>query len=234
MIKYRHIYRILYRFLRMGHHRFFMDRLISAKYFRVFHVTICTFTSNHNREQNNQTVENIPDELIMQHVRDGNLTEMSVLFERYHVRLYNFFLKLGMKNDISQDLTQNLFYRMIKYRQTYKNESSVKSWMFQIARNLHIDYRKQQKKSDDLLMITDTYPTEVIDDGDDYTSEEYERLDRALSDLKEDQKEILVLSRYQGLKYEEISSITHQSVPAIKVAVHRAIKQLRGIYFKQI
>ncbi len=178
-------------------------------------------------------MENLPDEIIMQHVRNGNLTEMSVLFERYHVRIYNFFLKLGVKSYISQDLAQNLFYRMIKYRQTYKDGSSVKSWIFQIARNLHIDYRKQQKKSEDLLIVTDTYPTEVIDEGDGYTSEEYERLENAFSALNDDQKEILVLSRYQGLKYEEISSITHQSVPAIKVAMHRAIKQLRGIYFKQ-
>jgi RNA polymerase sigma factor (sigma-70 family) len=178
-------------------------------------------------------VENIPDEIIMQHVKDGNLAEMSVLFERYHVRLYNFFLKMGLKSHISQDLTQNLFYRMLKYRQTYNN-GSVKSWIYQIARNLHADYRRQQKKSESLMMITDTYPAEVIDEGDGYTSEEYERLDHAISALSEEQREIIVLSRYQGLKYEEISSITNQSVSAIKVAMHRTMKQLRGIYFKQI
>jgi RNA polymerase sigma-70 factor (ECF subfamily) len=55
-----------------------------------------------------------------------------------------------------------------------------------------------------------------------------------MSDLSADQKELIVLSRYQGLKYEEISVITNQSVAAIKVAMYRAIRQLRGIYFKQI
>ncbi len=50
--------------------------------------------------------------------------------------------------------------------------------------------------------------------------------------LTPEQKEILVLSRFQGLKYEEISSIRDLSVPAIKVQVHRAIKQLREHYFK--
>jgi len=67
-----------------------------------------------------QKVENTPDEKIMQNVRDGNIAEMSVLFERYHLRLYNFFLKMGLQKDISQDLTQNLFYRIIKYRRTYR------------------------------------------------------------------------------------------------------------------
>lgn len=170
----------------------------------------------------------------MEHVKDGNLAEMSVLFERYHLKIYNFFLKLTMKKDISQDLTQNLFYRIIKYKKTYKNEYSFKCWMYQMARNLFKDYYNDEKKSDDLFNKTENYPFEVIDESDAYQEEDYERLEIALSGLRTEHKEIIVLSRFQGLKYEEISAITNQSVPAIKVAMHRAIKQLRGIYFKQI
>jgi RNA polymerase sigma factor (sigma-70 family) len=177
--------------------------------------------------------ENIPDETVMQNVKNGNLAEMSVLFERYHVRLYNFFLKMGLSRDTSQDLTQNLFYRMIKYRQSYRSGNTVKSWIYQIARNLHADYCKKQKKSDELFMVTETYPGDVTDETDNFIEDDFERLDRALSELPDAQKEIIVLSRYQGLKYGEISGIINQSVPAIKVAMHRAIKQLRSIYMKQ-
>lgn len=176
----------------------------------------------------------ISDEIIMQAVKEGNLPEMSVLFERYHLKMYNFFLKLCMKKDISQDLTQNLFYRMIKYKHTYKNGYSVKSWIYQMARNLHANYRKQQKKTQESFMNIDNYTNEIIDYKENFGEEDYERLQKALSTLSDEQKEIIVLSRYQGLKYEEISVITSQSVPAIKVAMHRAIKQLRGIYFKQL
>ena len=83
-------------------------------------------------------------------------------------------------------------------------------------------------------MTTDAYPNKVIDASDSYMEEDYERLDRAFSALSDAQREIIILSRYQGLKYEEISAIINQSVPAIKVAMHRAMKQLRCIYFKQI
>lgn len=176
----------------------------------------------------------IADEILMQRVKEGNLSEMSVLFERYHLRLYNFFFRLTFKKDISQDLTQNLFYRMIKYRNSYKNESSVKSWVYQIARNLHIDFYKEEKRSAILFLKTDNYPVEVIDEEDSFHEDDYERLEHAFSALNDDQKELIVLSRYQGLKYEEISAITNQSVAAIKVAIYRAIKQLRGVYFKQI
>lgn len=176
----------------------------------------------------------IQDEIIMQHVKDGNLSEMSELFERYNVRLFNYFLKLTRNRLISQDLTQNLFYRMIRYKNSYKNEYSVKAWMYQMARNLHIDYCKEEKRSEALFLNTDTYPVDISDETDGFPEDDYERLERSFATLNNEQRELIILSRYQGLKYEEISHIVNQSVPAIKVAIHRAIKQLRGIYFKQI
>jgi len=174
------------------------------------------------------------DEILMQNVKEGNISEMSVLFERYHLRIFNFFFRLTFDMDVSQDLTQNLFYRMIKYKNSYKSEYSVKSWIFQIARNLHADWCKEEKRSEELFLKTDKYTVEPVDDTEGYHEDDYDRLEKAISDLSEEQKEIIVLSRYQGLRYEEISAITNQSVAAIKVAMHRAIRQLRGIYFKQI
>ena len=176
----------------------------------------------------------ITDEILMQNVKNGELSEMSVLFERYHLRIYNFFFRLTYDMDVSQDLTQNLFYRMIKYKNSYKKEYSVKSWIFQIARNLHADYCKEAKRSEELFMKTDKYIVEPADETEGYHEDDYDRLEKAMSDLSIEQKEIIILSRFQGMKYEEISEITNQSVGAIKVAMYRAIKQLRGIYFKQI
>ena len=174
------------------------------------------------------------DEILMENVKSGNLSDMSLLFERYHLRVYNFFFRLTFNMDVSNDLTQNLFYRMIKYKNSYKSEYSVKSWIFQIARNLHVDYCKEEKRSGELFLKTDKYSVEPFDDNEGYREDDYDRLEKAMSNLSVEQKEIIVLSRYQGMKYEEISEITNQSVGAIKVAMYRAIKQLRGIYFKQI
>jgi len=170
----------------------------------------------------------------MSRVKQGNLPEMSGLFERYHVKLFNFFLKLTHDQSVSQDLTQNLFYRVIKYRQSYKDDNSFKSWIYQMARNMHIDYCKQQKRSSDRFENVEEYDENVIDHKPVFEEEEFERLDKALTKLNPEQLEIIVLSRYQGLKYEEISKIQNSTVAAIKVQMHRAIKQLREIYFKQL
>ena len=101
-----------------------------------------------------------------------------------------------------------------------------------MARNLHIDYCKEEKRSDDLFLKTDSYPVEVTDENTGFREDDYERLDEAFAQLSTSQKELIILSRYQGLKYEEISEILNQSVPAIKVAMHRTINQLRANYFK--
>lgn len=70
-------------------------------------------------------------------VKEGSLSELAVLFERYNVRLFNFFLKLTFDKAASEDLTQTLFYRVIKYRQTYKaEEGSFKTWIYQMGRNV--------------------------------------------------------------------------------------------------
>jgi RNA polymerase sigma factor (sigma-70 family) len=176
----------------------------------------------------------VSDEVIMGHVRDGSLSEISILFERYHLRIYNFFFRLTYDMDVSQDLTQNLFYRMIKYRTSYNSDFTVKSWMFQIARNLHANFCNQEKRRGEIIQRTERDPAEIPEEDHTYNEEDYLQLDRALGNLSPEQKELLVLSRYQGLKYEEISEITNQSVAAIKVAIHRAIRQLRRIYFNQV
>ena len=169
-------------------------------------------------------------------VKDGHLSDLTELFDRYHVPLYNFFLRLTLDKVTSEDLTQNLFYRVIRYRQTYQPaQGTFRSWLYRIARNIHADHCKEKQRS----------PGRLTDPGEDeerladpdhtttYSESDYQRLDLALASLQPEHREILVLSRYQGLKYEEISKIKDISVAAIKVQVYRAIRQLRSLYFKQ-
>lgn len=174
------------------------------------------------------------DEKIMLRVKDGYLSELTELFDRYNVRLYNFFLKLTFDKAVSEDLTQTLFYRIIKYRHSYKhNDGSFKSWIYQVARNVHIDFCRENKRMGEHFRAVDEDHDNIPGASDIYSEDDFENLDKALAKLNPDEREILVLSRYHGLKYEEISRVKNISVAAIKVQVHRAMKHLRTIYFKQ-
>jgi RNA polymerase sigma-70 factor (ECF subfamily) len=168
-------------------------------------------------------------------VKEGHLSELTALFDRYQANLYNFFLRLTRDRAISQDLTQNLFYRLIRYRQSYEPaQGSFRSWIYRMARNVHFDFCKQEQKAPGRLADPESLEDQLADQSMGYTQDQYQRLDLALAKLDPDQREVLVLSRYQGLKYEEIARIRESSVAAIKVQVFRALKQLRTLYFKQI
>jgi RNA polymerase sigma factor (sigma-70 family) len=166
-------------------------------------------------------------------VKEGDLSELTELFERYHVKLYNFFLRLTFDKAASEDLTQNLFYRIIKYRHTYRpGDGSFRSWVYQMARNVHFDYCKQQRKTAEQFKTGDFEQENLLKKEENYTEDDFVRLDHALLQLLPEQREIILLSRYQGLRYTEISKIKGSSVTAIKVQIYRAMKQLRNIYFK--
>ena len=124
-------------------------------FFQLFGVTICNFTGNQCRKPIKLFVAETTDEILMENVKSGNLSDMSVLFERYHLRVYNFFFRLTFDMDVSNDLTQNLFYRMIKYRHTFNNRFTFKSWIYQMARNIHTDYYLEKRKKDDLFVSTE-------------------------------------------------------------------------------
>ena len=165
-------------------------------------------------------------------VKDGHLSELTELFDRYQAPLYNFFLRLTLDKATSEDLTQNLFYRVIRYRQSYQAaQGTFRTWLYRMARSIYADFYKQRQKEPGRL--TDPGEEGPADQSAGYSEADYQRLDEALALLPPDQREILVLSRYQGLKYEEISKIKDLSVGAIKVQVFRAIRQLRSLYFKQ-
>ncbi len=167
-------------------------------------------------------------------VKEGNLSELTLLFERYHVRLFNFFYKLTLDKAASEDLTQSLFYRVIKYRRTYKmEEGNFKTWIYQMSRHVFYDFHKERQKiALNFGNIHASHET-IADPNETHKEEDLEKLNKALARLVPDQREIIILSRYQGLKYREIAEIKDVSVTAVKVQIHRALKQLKCFYFNQ-
>jgi RNA polymerase sigma factor (sigma-70 family) len=171
----------------------------------------------------------------MQRVKEGQLSELGELFERYNLALYNFFLKLTLETATSEDLTQNLFYRVIRYKHTFDaGNGTFKSWIYQMARNLHADHFKQRQRITEVVKNSGRFPEDVPEQPDrGYDEYEYEKLKTALQSLGPVDRELIVLSRYEGMKYAEIAKMKNVSMGSIKVQVHRALKELRSLYFKQ-
>src|SRR5262245_6220921 len=174
------------------------------------------------------------DENLMLAVRRGEIPKLGILFDRHYRALFDFFVRMTSSRAIAEDLVQDVFFRMLKYRLTFRDESRFKAWMFHIARNARFDYYR--KHPPEKLSSEDT--TDVLPSPTPFPSHRLEQeqqsrlLECALYKLPPEKREVLILSRYQEMKYEQIAEVMGCEVGTVKVRVHRALKELREIFFK--
>ena len=170
------------------------------------------------------------DRTLMLAVKDGDVEPFAVLFDRYHQRLYEFFYRLGSSAALSEDLVQEVFLRMLKYRNTFRADSEFRGWMYHIARTVRIDrFRAQQEDVAIAAEAIGVKSSDVSPDGYVEGRERAELLRQALLRLSEDKREVLILARFQELKYDQIGLLLGIEVGAVKVRVHRAMADLREI-----
>lgn len=162
----------------------------------------------------------------MLQVRSGEAEMLGVLFDRYQTPLYNFYTKMTQDRPLSEDLVQDVFLRILRYRQTYRPGTPFRAWIYQIARNARVDAMRKAKPEAPIL----AEPAAPAAADAAQQKQEAQLLQRALMQLPEDKREILILSRYQELKYEEIARLMGCEVGAVKVRVHRALQQLREAF----
>ncbi len=172
------------------------------------------------------------DEQTMQEVRDGDVGRLEVLFGRHHRPLYHYFLHLTGNSANSEDLVQEVFFRILKYRQTYRTETSFRAWMFQIGRNAYLDQTGKQKGE---VAMPDAAPEIGAPgpppDRELESKQETALLRRALAALPPEKREVIVMSRFLELKYDEIASILKCEVGTVKVRVYRALRELGDRFF---
>lgn len=163
----------------------------------------------------------------MLQVRNGEVEMLGVLFDRYQTPLYNFYTKMTQDRAVSEDLVQEVFLRILRYRQSYRPGTSFRTWMYQIARNTRFD--QVRKTHPETSFVSEPVASASLSDSVQQL-QEAAMLQRALMQLPEDKRELLVLSRFQELKYDEIARLLGCEVGAVKVRVHRALQQLREIF----
>ena len=171
----------------------------------------------------------------MLQVKAGQVDKMGLLFERYHRPLYGFFYRLNGQSAASEDLVQTVFYRMLKYRHTFTGEGEFRTWMYHLARHAAVDAAKKNKTAahhEDITAWQEKLGGGTPADADLHQTQAVELLQQALAHLSADHREVLVLSRYQDLKYGQIAHVLDITEGAVKVRVHRALGHLREIYLK--
>jgi RNA polymerase sigma factor (sigma-70 family) len=178
-------------------------------------------------ETKNRIVNQLSDEYIMEKVKSGNIDYMTEIFNRYNNQILNYFFRLSGNLQDSQDLTQSVFLRLLKYSNSFNQSKSFKSWIYGVSRNM-LNSHYQTKK----VITINTENIYNLPDSNFTDNENDLRLYKSLNLLSDDYKELIILSKFQGLKYKEIADIYSTTEASIKNKVFRALDKLRKIYFK--
>lgn len=173
----------------------------------------------------------LSDQELMALVQAGDYAPASVLFDRYSSRIYNFAYRFLRNNEAAEDATQEVFMKMMKRAHQFNGEAKLSTWLFSITANLcrdHLRKADNKSKEDEQTLLTlpssDDSPEEQL-----AQRQEAERVRRALDTLTPEQKEAILLSRYQGLSYSEIAQISGCSEGAVKTRVFRAMEALKRV-----
>jgi RNA polymerase sigma-70 factor (ECF subfamily) len=177
-------------------------------------------------------VEPGSDYELMMRVRDGHTGDLGILFERHHHRLLNYFVRMTGSRTVAEDLVQETFVRILRYRDSYKGTGGgFTTWMFTLARNACTDHLGRASLRDHPSL-----PEEGPASQDPRTDERLEQseslglLRKALIQLPLEMREVIVLRRFHFKKFEEVADILDEPVGTVKARAHRALKQLRRIY----
>ncbi len=168
----------------------------------------------------------------MKKVQAGDVSKLSLLYERYHRDLFGYFYRLTHDGAKSEDMVQIVFYRMLKYRSTFKGTGKFIYWMYAIARNVWLDVLQRKEQ---IFYIHETVGVQErqVDDRnaeEEMIDDERKRMLRqALEKLSPEKRDAIVLSRYQGMKYKEIATISGCTENTVKSRIKRGLEELKYI-----
>jgi RNA polymerase sigma factor (sigma-70 family) len=175
----------------------------------------------------------LSDNALMLKVKNGDIDKMGLLYERYYRQLYRFLFNMTRQRELSEDMVQNIFLRILKYPDGFIGFGEFKTWMYHIARNTVYDHFRKVKRTPAHSDVTEY--EERLEGGQQTDvqlekEQELKKLDEAMQKLSDENRELLILCRFQELKYHEIAKILNTTEGAIKVRVHRAMSQLKSNY----
>lgn len=177
-------------------------------------------------------MNHLSDQDLMRIVQGGDYSPASEIYDRYSARIYNFALRFLKNAEAAEDATQEVFVKMMRHANQFQGDAKLSTWLFSITANWCRDYlRKSDNKAKEGEEVLLTLPSSS-DLGPERNLEQREneqRVQRALAVLTAEQREAILLSRYQGLSYAEIAQIAGCSEGAVKTRVFRAMETLKKV-----
>lgn len=179
-------------------------------------------------------MEELMDAELVKRAQNGEGRAFDVLAERYRQRVMHLVYRYVGDTDTAMDLVQDIFFKIFRNLVNFKGESKFSSWMFRIAVNDCIDYKRRLKvRKEQSLETFQEYGFDVADghqdndiEGTFQTTRERMRVRQALADLPPKQKAVVVMKVYEDMTFDEIAEVLDQPVSTIKSRLYKALNNL--------
>lgn len=157
------------------------------------------------------------------------------LVERYEAKLDRYILRLGIRNNEDrEDVLQEIFIKVYRNLNGFDRALSFSSWVYRIAHNEAISwYRKKNVRPEGHLVSEGDEILSLLPEEEESSEAKFDRevnaveLGRALSDLDEKYREVLILRFFEHKEYDEISDILQIPVGSVGTLIHRGKQRLR-------
>ena len=184
------------------------------------------------------------EKALIQKCKQGDIDSFEMLIECYQQKVYNIALRmLGNKEDAS-DIAQEVFIKVYKSIGGFKEEASLSTWIYRIATNVCLDELRKRKKTkivsiDSTIQLEESevsmqMPDERPQPDELLTQKELKQeVQKAINNLKEEHKTVIILRDINGYSYEEIAKILDCTLGTVKSRINRARNALKSILIKK-
>lgn len=170
------------------------------------------------------------DARLLERIRRGDTEGAGELFERYAPALLRFTDRMLSDRASAEEVTQEVFVKVISRAHQYDGRAGVASWLFAIAANACRDRRRRDRRESVVPLEAAPEPRARGEGVESVlvSRERRQAVRKALAELSEEQREALVLARYHGMPYAEIAQTLGISVGAVKTRIFRAVETLKA------
>lgn len=167
------------------------------------------------------------DPELIERWKAGDSRAATMLVSRHADALARFAASSGERGEI-EELVQDTFVRAFSSIDSFRGESSLRTWLFTIERRLMLDRRRSERRQRTTVPVQPSDAVTEYDALDSMLAEEVEsRVRKAVDDLSPTQKEVFTLRVEQGMSYKEIAEIVGTTEGAARVHYHNAMRAVK-------
>ncbi len=150
------------------------------------------------------------------------------LMQKYQEKIYWHIRRMVGNHDDTDDVLQNTFIKAYRGFNSFENRSSLYTWLYKIATNESLTFLKSRKAKLNVSIDDEAYHLEEKSMQDFDENSAYIKLQKAVDNLPDRQKEVFNLRYFNEMSYQEIASLLSLSEGALKATYHHAVKKIEA------